>query len=78
MKSIAFYLHRVEYLRGETLPNPSITLDRVLAIKVVLRLHRQDKRHVLEVIEHLIPLLSSVPLEHLLWIVEETRVRIRS
>jgi predicted nuclease of predicted toxin-antitoxin system len=45
---------------------------------IVLRLHRQDKPHVLEVIERLIPLLSSEPLEHLLWIVEETRVRIRS
>jgi len=33
---------------------------------------------VLEGIEHLMPLLSSKPLEHLLWIVEETRVRIRS
>ena len=31
MRFIAFYLHRVEYPRGETLPNPSITLDRVLA-----------------------------------------------
>ena len=30
MRFIAFYLHRVEYPRGETLPNPSITLDRVL------------------------------------------------
>jgi len=44
---------------------------------IVLRLHRQDKPHVLEVIERLTPLLSSEPLEHLLWIVEETRVRIR-
>jgi predicted nuclease of predicted toxin-antitoxin system len=44
---------------------------------IVLRLHRQDKPHVLEVLERLIPLLSSEPLEHLLWIVEETRVRIR-
>ena len=44
---------------------------------IVLRLHRQDKPHVLEVIERLIPLLSSEPLEHLLWIVEETRLRIR-
>ena len=32
MRFIAFYLHRVEYPRGETLPNPSITLDRVLAL----------------------------------------------
>ena len=30
MRFIAFYLHRVEYPRGETLPNPSITLDRVV------------------------------------------------
>jgi predicted nuclease of predicted toxin-antitoxin system len=44
---------------------------------IVLRLRRQDKPHVLEVLERLIPLLSSEPLEHLLWIVEETRVRIR-
>ncbi len=44
---------------------------------IVLRLHRQDKPHVLEVIKRLTPLLSSEPLEHLLWIVEETRVRIR-
>jgi len=44
---------------------------------IVLRLHRQDKPHVLKVIERLIPLLSSEPLEHLLWIVEETRLRVR-
>jgi predicted nuclease of predicted toxin-antitoxin system len=44
---------------------------------IVLRLHRQDKPHVLEVIGRLIPPLSSEPLEHLLWIVEETRLRIR-
>ena len=44
---------------------------------IVLRLHRQDKPHVLEVIKRLTPLLSSEPLEHLLWIVEETRLRIR-
>lgn len=44
---------------------------------IVLRLHRQDKRHIIEVIDRLIPVLSSEPLEHLLWIVEETRLRIR-
>ena len=44
---------------------------------IVLRLHKQDKPHVLQVIEHLIPLLSSEPLEALLWIVEEKRLRIR-
>jgi predicted nuclease of predicted toxin-antitoxin system len=44
---------------------------------IVLRLNRQDKPHVLKVVNRLIPMLSSESLEHLLWIVEETRVRIR-
>ncbi|HET90028.1 MAG TPA: hypothetical protein ENN99_04695 [Chloroflexi bacterium] len=44
---------------------------------IVLRLHKQDKFYVLEAIERLIPLLSSEPLERLLWIVEEMRLRIR-
>jgi hypothetical protein len=44
---------------------------------IVLRLHRQDKPHVLEVIDRLIPVFASEPLEHLLWIVEETCLRIR-
>ncbi len=44
---------------------------------IVLRLQRQDKPHVVEVMKHLIPLLSSEPLEHLLWIVEERQLRIR-
>ncbi len=45
---------------------------------IVLRLQRQDKPHILAVIKRLIPLLSSEPLEHLLWIVEENRIRVRS
>lgn len=45
---------------------------------MVLRLHSQDKPHVLEIIGRLLPLLASEPLERLLWIVGETRVRIRS
>jgi predicted nuclease of predicted toxin-antitoxin system len=44
---------------------------------IVLRLQRQDKPHVLETIDHLVSVLSSEPLEHHLWIVEETRLRIR-
>ena len=44
---------------------------------IVLRVRWQDKAHVLEILEHLKPLLSSEPLENHLWIVEETRVRIR-
>jgi predicted nuclease of predicted toxin-antitoxin system len=44
---------------------------------VVLHLQRQDKAHVLEVLQRLVPLLAREPLEGLLWVVEETRVRIR-
>lgn len=44
---------------------------------IVLRLHKQDKSHILDVIGRLLPVLSSEPLEHLLWIVEETQLRIR-
>ena len=44
---------------------------------IVLRLRWQDKPHVLKVLGHLIPVLSSEPLEHFLWIVEETRIRVR-
>ena len=44
---------------------------------IVLRLRWQDKPHVLEILDHLIPVLSSEPLEHLLWIVDETHIRIR-
>jgi predicted nuclease of predicted toxin-antitoxin system len=45
---------------------------------IVFRLHRQDKPHVLAVMRRLIPLLSSEPVNNRLWIVEETRLRIRS
>jgi len=44
---------------------------------IVLRLHRQEKNHVLEVLDHLMRVLSREPLERHLWIVEETRIRIR-
>jgi predicted nuclease of predicted toxin-antitoxin system len=44
---------------------------------IVLRLRWQDKSHVLEILDRLIPMLSSEPLEHLLWIVDETHIRIR-
>ncbi len=36
-----------------------------------------DDAVTVEVIDRLIPVLASEPLEHLLWIVEETRLRIR-
>jgi predicted nuclease of predicted toxin-antitoxin system len=44
---------------------------------VVLRLQRQDKAHVLAVVATVVPLLGEEPLEHPLWIVDESRVRIR-
>lgn len=44
---------------------------------VVLRLRRQGKVSVMSTLERLIPLLSSETLAQHLWIVEESRVRIR-
>ncbi|MGO9834108.1 MAG: DUF5615 family PIN-like protein [Polyangiaceae bacterium] len=44
---------------------------------VVLRLQRQDKSHVLSVVATVVPLLGVEPLERRLWIVDESRVRIR-
>ena len=44
---------------------------------VVLRLQRQDKEHVLGVVEKLIPILSAEELSERLWIVDERQVRIR-
>jgi predicted nuclease of predicted toxin-antitoxin system len=45
---------------------------------IVLRLRTQDKSHVLHVLKRLLPLLSTDPLAHYLWIVEEERVRVRA
>ncbi len=44
---------------------------------VVLRLNRQDKPHVLQVIARLILVLAAEEPKGRLWIVEEDRVRIR-
>lgn len=44
---------------------------------MVLRLSRQDKPHILEVFELILPLLSQRPVHGHLWIIEETRIRIR-
>lgn len=44
---------------------------------IVLRLRQQDKPHVLDVLAHLIRVLGEEPLERRLWVVEETRIRIR-
>jgi hypothetical protein len=42
-----------------------------------LRLHRQDRAHVLKVLQPIVPLLQEKKLDNALWIVEEARVRIR-
>ena len=44
---------------------------------LVLRPERQDKNRILDLLARTIPLFGSEPVEHRLWIVEETRVRIR-
>ncbi len=44
---------------------------------IVLRLNRQDKPHVLTVLEQLLPNLAGEPLVNRLWIVDENRLRIR-
>lgn len=45
---------------------------------VVLRLKQQDKPYILEFFTQLIPVFSKEPLERRLWIVEESRIRIRN
>ncbi|MDD5306618.1 MAG: DUF5615 family PIN-like protein [Deltaproteobacteria bacterium] len=44
---------------------------------VVLRLERQDKPHVLDVLTALLPALAAEPVDKHLWIVDEQRVRVR-
>jgi predicted nuclease of predicted toxin-antitoxin system len=44
---------------------------------IVLRVRRQDKPHVLSVFGNVLPLLMQEQVEQRLWIVEETRVRVR-
>ena len=44
---------------------------------IVLRLHRQDKGHVLRVIQQTIQVIEQEQIKQRLWIVEEGRIRIR-
>ena len=44
---------------------------------IVLRLFRQDKLHVLDVLRRTLKAVGHEPLEGRLWIVEEKRIRIR-
>ena len=45
---------------------------------IVLRLRKQDKPHVLEILNRMLLVFPDEPLEQHLWIVEETQIRIRS
>ena len=45
---------------------------------LVLRLRKQDKSHVLQTFSQILDLIEKEPLEGLLWIVEEARIRVRS
>jgi len=44
---------------------------------IVLRVHQQDKEHLIRTFEHAIPVLGQERIEGRLWIVEERRIRIR-
>ncbi len=44
---------------------------------VVLRIQRQDKPFLISIFEGIVPLLAVETLDRQLWIVEETRIRIR-
>lgn len=44
---------------------------------IVVRAQRQDKAHLLNVFQRAVAMMGTKPLEHRLWIVEETRIRIR-
>jgi predicted nuclease of predicted toxin-antitoxin system len=44
---------------------------------IVLRVGRQDRDHLIDVFRGVMPLMTREPLERHLWVVEETRVRIR-
>lgn len=44
---------------------------------LVLRVRRQDKKHLVRVFQRVVPMLKQEPVEGRLWIIEETQVRIR-
>src|SRR5438309_394106 len=44
---------------------------------IVLRPHHQDKQHLINLFRRLVPLLSVEPAPRRLWIVDESRIRIR-
>ncbi len=44
---------------------------------IVLRVKRQNKKHLIQVFQRIVPILGQEQVEGRLWIVEETQVRIR-
>jgi predicted nuclease of predicted toxin-antitoxin system len=44
---------------------------------IVLRVKRQSRQHIINIFTQTVPLLTSEPIKHCLWIVEEHRLRIR-
>ena len=44
---------------------------------IVLRVHRQNKKAIIGLFRRILPALQIEVLEHVLWIVEEHRIRIR-
>jgi len=44
---------------------------------IVMRLANQGKKYVKQVVERFIPILKDEPINNKLWIVDETRIRIR-
>lgn len=44
---------------------------------IVLRVNNQARSHLIEVFSRIIPLMKTEPLNQHLWIVEESRIRIR-
>jgi predicted nuclease of predicted toxin-antitoxin system len=44
---------------------------------IVLRVGRQAKQRIIEVFRRIIPLIDHEPLKQHLWIIEETKIRIR-
>ena len=51
---------------------------RLLPGIMVLRLSRQSKRQAILTLQRTLPYLQQEPLEHRLWIVEESRIRIHA
>jgi predicted nuclease of predicted toxin-antitoxin system len=44
---------------------------------IVLRVGSQAKKHIMEIFRRVLPLIGHEPLAQHLWVVEETRIRIR-